>query len=464
LFLLSLPAVTPRIYASDEVHYFAFLRSLWFDQDVSFDNEYRHFYDAGITRTQPFYETFLALTTETGRRINFGTMGCAVLWAPFYAAGDVAAHLMRSTGMEVATDGYSRPYVAAVCYASAFYAFLAVWLSAWSARRVVGAASGSRPWLFAAGSLAVWLGTPLLFYAYIAPPMAHACSAFAVAAFVAAWLRVRERWSPAGLALLGALAALMTMVREQDVFFVAGPALAVAWSAAAPGRGRPADGQPRRGGARALRVIAGVAAAAVAFLVVFTPQALAYLALNGRIGPSRLVSRKMDWMAPHALEVLGSPSHGLFFWTPLAVLALAGLVALARRAGNAPRLAACLLLMAAAQAYIAGSVGSWSVAGAFGQRRFVGLTVVFVIGLTGLASAIRSRAGRVALAAAVCLCVWWNVGLMIQFGAGLMDRQRLEPARNAYTTFVTLPRTAPALAYRYLFDRGSFYRPPATSR
>ena len=32
LFALSLPAVTTRIYASDEVQYFAFLRSMWFDQ------------------------------------------------------------------------------------------------------------------------------------------------------------------------------------------------------------------------------------------------------------------------------------------------------------------------------------------------------------------------------------------------------------------------------------------------
>ena len=45
-----------------------------------------------------------------------------------------------------------------------------------------------------------------------------------------------------------------------------------------------------------------------------------------------------------------------------------------------------------------------------------------------------------------------------QFGAGLMDRQRMEPARNAYTTLVVLPRVLPDLAYRYVFDRPSFYQ------
>ena len=459
LFVLSLPAVTPRIYASDEVQYFAYLRSLWFDRDVSFGNEYRHFYDAGVTRTRLFRETFLEPVTETGRPLNFGTLGCAILWAPFYAAGDAVAHVMRAAGMDVATDGYSRPYVAAVCYGSAVYAFLAVLLSVWAARRIVSRTAGGARWAAVLGGLGVWLGTPLLFYMYIAPPMSHACSAFAVALFVAVWLRVRERWSPAGLALLGALAALVTMVREQDAFFAAGPALDFALAAGAP-YVRRRRGANTLEGERVPRAWLGVAAAAATFLLVFTPQALAYLSLNGRILPSRLVSRKMTWTSPHALQVLGSPEHGLLFWTPLVVLALAGLVALLWRTGDTRRVAGCLLLMVAAQVYVAGSVESWTVAGAFGQRRFVGLTVLLVIGLAALADVVRSAAGRTALAGAVVLCVWWNIGLIVQFGAGLMDRQRLAPARNAYTTFVTLPRAAPNLAARFLFDRASFYRPP----
>jgi hypothetical protein len=47
---------------------------------------------------------------------------------------------------------------------------------------------------------------------------------------------------------------------------------------------------------------------------------------------------------------------------------------------------------------------------------------------------------------------------MAQFGAGLMDRQRLELGRNTYQTFVTIPARVPELAYRYLFERRSFYK------
>src|SRR5215210_2032076 len=121
LFIASLPAVTTRLYSSDEVEYFSYLRSLWFDHDVSFDNEYRYFYEHRIAQSADSHHTFLELETPVGRRINYGTIGCAILWSPFYAAGDLVARLMRAAGGGVAVDGYSQPYVSAVAYGSAFY-------------------------------------------------------------------------------------------------------------------------------------------------------------------------------------------------------------------------------------------------------------------------------------------------------------------------------------------------------
>ena len=83
LALLTLPAVTTRIYASDEVEYFAFLRSLAFDHDLSFQNEYQYFHNAGAGGPG-FHETFLGdRYTQAGRRLNFATIGPALLWAPF---------------------------------------------------------------------------------------------------------------------------------------------------------------------------------------------------------------------------------------------------------------------------------------------------------------------------------------------------------------------------------------------
>ena len=238
VFALSLPAVSTRLYASDEIQYFAYLRSLWFDRDLSFENEYRYFYDRGIATAFGFHETFLELTTETGRRLNFATLGCAVLWMPFYGVADVSVRVGRAFGAATPADGFSKPYVAAVTYGSALYGFAAVLISWAVARRLTGEGGLS--------TSAVWLGTPLLFYMYLAPGMAHACSAFAVSLFVLAWLRVRKRWSMRGMAMLGGLAALMTMVREQDVFYVVGPALDLGWTLTSRLRVR-AEAQPKIG-------------------------------------------------------------------------------------------------------------------------------------------------------------------------------------------------------------------------
>ncbi len=471
VFAASLPAVTARLYSSDEVEYLSYLRSLWFDRDVSFENEYQYFYDHDIAQAEGFHETFLERSTTAGRRVNYATMGCAVLWAPFYGIADLATRAARATGRDVAGDGYSRPYVAAVAYGSAFYGFAAILLSVAAARRIVGPRGAM------VSAALVWLGTPLLFYMYVAPPFSHACSAFGVALFVTLWLHVRESWSVRGTILLGLSAALMAMVREQDVFFAIGPAFDWAIAAAqgagltaqgsgltaqgsgltAQGSGLRAQGRGRAQGSGVWGKLVAAGAGCLAFVAGFSPQLLAYNALNGYPLPAADVTRKMTWYAPHGLQVLASPAHGFFVWTPLAILAIAGLVLLAlRRDSQARRVGWSALLMIASQAYIAGSVESWTVAGAFGQRRFVAVTILLVIGLSALWSALRDTPRRV-VAVAAAVCVWWNLALMAQFALRLMDRQRVEPARNAYHAFVTLPRMLPTLAYRYLFDRSSFY-------
>jgi hypothetical protein len=444
VFAASLPAVTPRLYSSDEVQYFSYLRSLWFDHDVSFENEYRYFSDHNIAQSAGFHETFLEQQTATGRRKNYGTIGCAVLWAPFYAAGDVAARLMRAAGRDVAVDGFSKPYVAAVAYGSAVLGFAAILLSIAAARRLTGRAGT------VAAGIAVWVGTPLFFYMYVAPPFSHACSAFAVALFVTVWLHVRDDWRVPGGIALGLSGALMAMVREQDIFFLAGPAVDFVLTAV---RGRSEEGNAIR---QTGRFVAAGIAGCTAFAIGYVPQLLAYNALNGRPSPAADVQRKMTWYSPHALQVLASPEHGFFFWTPLAVLGLAGLFVLTRRPDHR-RIGACALLMVALQVYVSGAVGSWTVAGAFGQRRFVCLTILLVIGLAALLSSL-SQVPRRTVMLLTGLAVWWNLALMAEFGTQLMDRQRLELKKNAYDAFVTIPRMAPGLAYRYLTQRETFYK------
>jgi hypothetical protein len=251
----------------------------------------------------------------------------------------------------------------------------------------------------------------------------------------------------------------MGMVREQDVFIAIGPAvdfLRTLLRSAAHGH------SVRR------MVVAG-AAGVLAFAVCFLPQALSYLTLFGHFGPDPIVAGKMTWTAPNAWRVLVSPDNGWFFWTPLALPALIGLVAVANgygrrdnggaaiHAGERRWIGGMCLVMIASQIYVSGSLNTWAGAGSFGQRRLVGLTIFLVVGLAALLQIVRAGWPRVVANAVLVLCIWWNLGLAAQFGTGLMNRSRVEPARNAYHNFVTIPLELPSLAYRYLFDRQSFY-------
>jgi hypothetical protein len=432
--LLMLPLVTPRIRGADEIEYFSYLPSALFDGDLEFGDEYERFHAADPEGLRGFRETFLERREPaTGRHINFAPLGTALLWSPFFLLAHGGVLLARALGAGVAADGFSAPYLWAVALGSWAYASAGLLLGHDLLRRL-----GVEDKVGAAAVVAAAWGTPALYYVTLAPGFSHAVSLFAVAALVWATLRTPpEEVTARRAALLGLLGGLAALVREQDALVLLVP---LGWLAAGALR-------TRRVGAALLAMGVVVATAAATFV----PQLLAYKAVNGAYGPSRLVTRKMAWTSPHFLDVLLAPAHGLFAWSPVLLVAAAGLVvAVARR-----RDAASLLLLAAflLQAWINGAVESWSQAGAFGSRRFVGLTVVFAWGLATLFALARPRLGPRGMTVAVALAVWWNVSLMAQFGLRLMDRQGLEWPRVAVNQVTEVPRRIGRAAWLFFTDR-----------
>lgn len=435
LFFLTLPLVTPRIRGADEIEGFAYLRSAVFDRDLDFEDEYRWFYARDPEGLRGFKETFLdRREPATGRPINFAPLGSALLWSPFYLLAHAGVAAARGLGSSVAADGFSLPYAAAACYASALYGLLGLLLVHDGLIRFGGFGA-------AAATLAVatlWLGTPVLYYMTLAPAFSHAASLFMVALVLWLWLRARSRpaTAPWEWAVVGAAGGIAGLVREQDLLFLAVPAADLAW-------------QALRGSERA-RALARLALLVAAAAFGFAPQLLAYRAVNGSFGPSHLVARKMSYLSPHFFEVLFDPGHGLFAWAPVLLMATAGLLLAARRrAGIVALLAGALLL----QVWINGSVESWTQAGAFGSRRFVSSTPVFAWGLAAILEAALARTGRAPVACAAALVVWWNVSLMVQFGLRLMDRQRLDWPRVAVNQVTDVPPRLARAAWLFLTDR-----------
>jgi hypothetical protein len=436
VFLLTLPLVTLKIRGADEIQHFAHLRSIVFDGDLDHGDEYARFYAGDPDGLAGFKETFLERREpDTGRHINFAPVGSAVLWSPFYLLAHGGVLLARALGSDVSADGYSRPYVAAVSYASALWGFVGLLLVHDALRRWAHVEEPATTWTVAA----LWLGTPVLYYMTLAPAFGHANSLLTVSLLVWLWLRARER-PDSGLgswALIGAAGGVAGMVREQDLLFLAVPGLGLAWDTVQRREWRAGFG----------RGVALTLGAALAFL----PQLLAYRALTGGFSPTRLVRRKLSYTSPHFLEVLFDPGHGLYFWCPLLLLATAGLAwAFWRRRDLTVGLLAASFLL---QAWINGSLESWTQAGAFGSRRFVSTTAVFAWGLAAVVAFGLRRFGRAATAAALAVLVWWNVSLIVQFGLKLMDRQRLEWPRVAVNQVTEVPHHLLRAAWLFFTDR-----------
>jgi hypothetical protein len=440
--LLSLPLVTPRIRGADEIEYFSYLRSAVFDHDLEFGNEYEHFAAEDPEGLAGFKATFLdRREPATLRHINFAPLGTALFWAPAYLLAHGAVLSARALGSAVAADGFSRPYVIAISYASWAYGMAGLLLLHHVLARRAGVPEPAAAW----ASAAILWGTPLLFYVTLGPGFSHAVSVFVITLLL--WLTLRFRddgFTVAQAAAVGAAGGLAALVREQDGLFLVFPAAVVVFDFL----------RARRGGAALVRL--GVMAAAAA--AAFAPQLLAYRAINGGFGPSHLVARKMSYASPHALAVLFDPGHGLFVWAPLLLAASAGLLLAARRAWLDDPVPAALIAALALQVWINGCVESWTQAGAFGSRRFVGMTAVFAWGLAVLIGVALPRLGRPAVAAVLVACAWWNVSLMVQFGLKLMDRQQLEWPRVAVSQVRDVPRLAARSAWLFFTDRERLVR------
>lgn len=418
LFAALLPLATPRVFATDEVQYYVYLRSLRFDGDFDFANDYQRF--AELNPRSGIERSLLApdrIRPQTGLYGNIAPIGAAVLWAPFFFLADAGVQLANALGAQIAADGFSRPYIAAVGYASALYGLLGLLLCVRLARRYTDAFGA------ATTVITLWLASPLVYYMYIQMPFAHANGFFLAALFTTIWIETRAARSVRAWAALAVVGALLTMTREQYGLFLLLPAIDAIGHYAR---------HLRTGDRMAIGALLGRHVAFVTLFAAFlTPQLAVYQLLNGKPQPAGEVSGKLNLCSPHLIDVLvdfdprpdwcvapqdqvaRTPawSRGALLWTPVWLPALVGLVLLAKRDRG---VAIAAIVTLGAQLWVDGAFGStWHLTGAFGFRRLIECTPLFVLGLAPLVDAATRRTGRWPIAAAAGLLVAWNAGLVV---------------------------------------------------
>lgn len=353
-----------QIVIGDALEHYVQLRSVVFDHDLQFRNDY-----AGVRRID---EAALAADVEdrkttTGHLRNYMTVGPALLWAPLFLAVAAGVKLLNVVGVAYPLDGFGRAFQASAGFSGIFAATFGSWL----AFRTASLLFETRTAIWA--TLTIWLSSSMLYYSFVSPTYSHAPSALAVSAFFFYWIRTRDRQHIGRYLVCGVLVGVCALMRWQDAML-----LAVL--------GVDALAHRRPGGWAALA--ARLAAASAGAFVAFIPQMAVWMVLYGRPLTLPQGAGFMIWHQPALLAVLFSDYHGLISWTPIAGLAIAGLILLFRRD---PLVAAGGAIFLVASWYVNAAVVDWWGGAAFGARRFVSLYPVFVLGLAAVFDRLEDR-------------------------------------------------------------------------
>ena len=404
LALAHLPTVYSRL-GGDGYQYYVLARSPLFDRDFDLANDFQ-----GLG-ARP-------IVSPEGEVTSRAPLGVSILWLPPLLLVHAGVELASWLGAPVRPDGFSAPYQSAVTSATYVYSLVGLAVLEAMLRRFYG------PAVAVLSTLAIWWATPLFFYAAANPSMSHGASASLATLFVAAWLRFRDSDRPAHWALMGVAGALLSLVRVQDAVLLMLPTLDLV----------------RRRGPAAGRLAAAFAAGPAAAGVL---QAVVWARLWGGGFVGSLTHEGLGFTLELAwLQMLLSPRHGLFTWTPLYLAACAGWLLWLRRDA---RLAAYFVLAFVLAVAINASMGDWWGSEAFGQRRLLGLTPLFGLGLGEALAFVRRR--PLALAGGVlALLVLWNQGLAYVYNSELVA-----PRNQA----VSLEQLAPAqvdVLYRGLLE------------
>lgn len=166
--------------------------------------------------------------------------------------------------------------------------------------------------------------------------------------------------------------------------------------------------------------------------------------------------RTWFWTSPKLLLVLFSTDHGMLIWTPILLPAILGLLVFWR---YDQLFGAGLILSALVFYYFIASYPDWDGISSFGNRFFVSMTSVFIVGLSAMLEfsarwGKRSRRNITAASCAVGFLVLWNVGLMFQWSSHMIPaRGPVSFSDIARNQVFVVPHQISGYLQAYLFKR-----------
>lgn len=444
VFVLTLPLANPWV-RGDGVGYYAYARALIVERHLNFEKDWQHANESfRMGRLDRDGHVLAGQYTRTGHLANLWSIGASILWAPFLAFTHLGVLFCDRLGAHIPADGFSTPYLVTVALATLVYGFLGLWLSCRLTRKYF-----PERWAFL-GTLGIWWASSLPVYMYFNPSYAHADSAFSVALFLWYWDRTRAARTTAQWLLLGLISGLMVNVYYPNGVLLLIPVIEAmvcywqAWKSS------------ERNGAAMTRLFLRHVMFTAVFAISLLPTLMTRRIIFGSpLQTGYMAASTWNWTAPHFWNVLFSADHGLLSWTPILALSLVG-IALFRRADRA--FGTYLMIAVLAFYAVISFYPDWDGLSSFGNRFFISLTPVFILGLTavfdGLARSWQERRAAVFAYCATSVFIVWNLGLIFQWGTHLIPARGPISWREAsYNQVAVVPAKAAQALKAYMTRR-----------
>lgn len=442
IFFFTLPLVNPWV-RGDGVGYYAYIRSLLVEHQLDFTSDWRSANDSfTMGRIRPDGSIDPLQFMRTGHLDNHFAVGPSMLWAPFLIPVHGVMLTLNKLGFQVQANGYTRPYIVTMALATALYGFLGLFLSF----RWVSLYADER-WAFLA-TLGIWFASSLPVYMYFNPSWAHAHAVFAVAVFLWYWQRTRPGRTLQQWLILGLISGVVLDVYYANIALLLVPfaeSLAGYWRAwRAPGRDRET----------LVQLLVGNLFFSLTTVIAFIPTLITRQIIYGNPLDLGYPGQWGGKAAP--LQVLFSSDHGLFTWTPVLIPAVAGLYLLRKRDKE---LALYLGISFLAFYALISTYACWDGISSFGNRFFISLTPLFILGLAITFNELARWLGRerraVAIAGSVtALLILWNLAFIFQWGTHLVPaRGPISWKQMVHNQFVAVPQLAATEFAAYFENR-----------
>lgn len=377
---------------SDAFSYFVFLPAAVVHHDLSLDATARECCGG----TYPAW-TAIIRWPATGAWVSAHPIGVSVLVLPSY----VVAHLL-TLWSNFPPDGFSIYYqhAAGLSGVAALVAGLAVLghaLRRWHSRGVTVATLA-----------AITFGTNLFHYGTYDSLYSHVFSFLLICGLI----DLVPRWYAAPsfrlATAIGAVSGLVVLVRHPNALYLA---LIPLFGLGTHRRFRE---QLHLLSTQRMHVMVMAAMC----LLVLAPQLLLYRAATGQWVVSSYGNLWFDFAHPQLHGVLFSVQKGLFFWSPILLLAVAGFFLLA---GQAAGFAGPIALLLPATTYIIASWWDWQYGGSYGHRGFTDALGLFAVGLAAAFErvACQPTARRVMIVVAT-LAAALSIAQMLQYWLGIL--------------------------------------------